>query len=165
MRNGFTPFNPRQPFGQPVAEDTANVPSAEPNSTFLLSRLDNPPHQNLLAKRKSLGQRRKPLGEKQRIGRSNSHRTRKSHLKSRNGCNTCKRRRIKCDETIPQWYERLTTLCRHPLNRRLTDTKARIAQRMKSDAVIWTLVRIQLCDIERILSLVVVLRALVNWRN
>lgn len=29
---------------------------------------------------------------------------RKSHTKSRNGCKTCKRRHIRCDETFPQWY-------------------------------------------------------------
>jgi hypothetical protein len=27
-----------------------------------------------------------------------------SHTKSRNGCETCKRRHIRCDETSPQWY-------------------------------------------------------------
>ena len=29
---------------------------------------------------------------------------RKSHTKSRNGCKTCKRRHIRCDENFPQWY-------------------------------------------------------------
>ncbi|KAJ5491331.1 hypothetical protein N7539_002898 [Penicillium diatomitis] len=29
---------------------------------------------------------------------------RRSHTKSRNGCKTCKRRHIRCDETFPQWY-------------------------------------------------------------
>lgn len=31
--------------------------------------------------------------------------SRKSHTKSRNGCKTCKRRHIRCDESFPQWYE------------------------------------------------------------
>lgn len=35
---------------------------------------------------------------------------RKSHTKSRNGCKTCKRRHIRCDETFPQWYRLLHTL-------------------------------------------------------
>ena len=30
--------------------------------------------------------------------------SRKSHTKSRNGCKTCKRRHIRCDESFPQWY-------------------------------------------------------------
>lgn len=34
---------------------------------------------------------------------------RKSHTKSRNGCKTCKRRHIRCDETFPQWYVVSTT--------------------------------------------------------
>lgn len=29
--------------------------------------------------------------------------SRKSHTKSRNGCKTCKKRHIRCDETVPQW--------------------------------------------------------------
>lgn len=29
---------------------------------------------------------------------------RKTHLKSRTGCATCRARRIKCDESKPQWY-------------------------------------------------------------
>lgn len=29
---------------------------------------------------------------------------RKTHLKSRTGCTTCRARRIKCDESKPQWY-------------------------------------------------------------
>lgn len=32
--------------------------------------------------------------------------TRKSHTKSRNGCATCKRRHIRCDEGRPQWWVR-----------------------------------------------------------
>ena len=27
-----------------------------------------------------------------------------SHTKSRKGCETCKRRHIRCDENFPQWY-------------------------------------------------------------
>ena len=30
--------------------------------------------------------------------------SRKSHTKSRKGCRTCKRRHIRCDEMVPQWY-------------------------------------------------------------
>jgi hypothetical protein len=29
---------------------------------------------------------------------------RRSHTKSRKGCETCKRRHIRCDENFPQWY-------------------------------------------------------------
>ncbi|GKT95008.1 fungal Zn binuclear cluster domain-containing protein [Colletotrichum tofieldiae] len=29
---------------------------------------------------------------------------RRSHTKSRKGCDTCKRRHIRCDENFPQWY-------------------------------------------------------------
>ena len=32
---------------------------------------------------------------------------RKSHTKSRKGCKTCKRRHIRCDETFPQWYDKM----------------------------------------------------------
>ena len=31
-------------------------------------------------------------------------RSRKSHRKSKNGCNTCRRRHLRCDETLPEWY-------------------------------------------------------------
>lgn len=35
--------------------------------------------------------------------------SRKSHTKSRNGCKTCKRRHIRCDESFPQWYGSVTS--------------------------------------------------------
>ncbi|KAG9230035.1 C6 zinc finger protein [Amylocarpus encephaloides] len=42
--------------------------------------------------------------------------SRKSHRKSRNGCQNCKRRKIKCDEQKPQCANcnRHSTLCRYP---------------------------------------------------
>jgi len=36
-----------------------------------------------------------------------------SHTKSRKGCETCKRRHIRCDENFPQWY---VTFVVRPLN-------------------------------------------------
>lgn len=39
---------------------------------------------------------------------------RKSHTKSRNGCKTCKKRHIRCDETFPQWYAPIDKPQLHP---------------------------------------------------
>lgn len=45
---------------------------------------------------------------------------RKSHTKSRNGCKTCKRRHIRCDESFPQWYLHLSFISQEVPQKRLT---------------------------------------------
>lgn len=61
---------------------------------------------------------------------------RKSHTKSRNGCRTCKRRHIRCDETFPQWY--ICSLWSRDKTRALTVMVAKTAQNTTADATTWT---------------------------
>lgn len=36
---------------------------------------------------------------------------RKSHKKSKNGCNQCRRRHVRCDETLPEWLVKPLMSC------------------------------------------------------
>lgn len=119
---------------QSLQNGGSSVSTAQSYQVMPAANSDNSYRQHTVTKNRCIRQSQKTMEKVKMDGRSSTFRSRKSHKKSHTGCRTCKRRHLKCDETMPQWYVLPRMIPPVRDSGQLIDVIAKTAQHTGSDA-------------------------------